>query len=146
MAHTTVPRLRIDGNQVYYVDGAHALSANAVLVTRENIPWATTTDSGALQPGVPAISPASNERFNMRFAGPGTATLQVQPGTAVVSGIMGQILPDGETPRHGPFVPGQGHSALQLKGDPSITSYSSNIPHAQRGIAADFIEVGAWQE
>lgn len=70
--------------------------------------------------------------------------ISLPSGNHNISGIVVQVLPSGQEPINGPFLPGVGHSALQLNGDPTVTNYSVAIPQAQTGIAADFIEVGSW--
>lgn len=92
----------------------------------------------------PAIPLTSTERTNLQYSTPGIATIQLLPGTHVISGIIAQVRPTGaEVPRGG-FIPGMGHSQLVLDGDPTVTHYSVGIANAQTGIAADFVEVGAW--
>lgn len=44
----------------------------------------------------------------------------------------------------GAFVKGEGFTALQLDGDPSITGYSAVEGFERQAVTADFIEVGAW--
>lgn len=101
----------------------------------------------------PLLSNTSPTRTNIAIAGPlmvrvGLAAPNspnnTYPRTASIHGIIAQILPTGRVPQHGGFLPGLGHSQLALSNDPTITSYSANLPNAQTGIAADFVEVGAW--
>ena len=93
---------------------------------------------------VPHIPVTSSERTNFAVANQPFFTLELLPGTHSISGIILQVLPSGSDPVNGKFLPGVGHSELVLNGDPTITNYSVAIPHAQTGVAADFIEVGAW--
>lgn len=89
----------------------------------------------------------SNVRTNLTVSGPTLARLQLASAsstTYTIAGIVAQVLPNGKTPTPGGFLPGLGSSALQLADDPSITTYSAALPRAQRGIAANFVEVGAW--
>ena len=92
------------------------------------------------------LTAASSTRTNLTINGPVIANLKVAAAVsdAVITGIVAQVLPTGETPQPGGFLPGRGTTELALSGDPSITSYSVGIPNAQQGIAADFVEVGAW--
>lgn len=92
----------------------------------------------------PVIPPLETLRTNATFAGPGFTSLRVGAGTHNIQGIIAQILPGGQIPTRGGFIPGLGFTALQLSGDPTITSYSAVHLNAQMGVAADFIEVGAW--
>ena len=97
-----------------------------------------TTGQGAI------LAATSTTRTNMTFAGPGFAKLVAPAGTQKIQGIIAQVLPNGVTVPLGGFLPGMGHTALELRDNPSITSYSANIPNAQIGVAANFAEVGAW--
>lgn len=82
---------------------------------------------------------------NLAITGPTMATLRTPNGTVRIHGIVAQVLPTGSTFRSGRFIPGMGFTGLKLKNDPQITSYSSEIPNAQIGVSASFMEVGAWQ-
>ena len=97
-----------------------------------------TTGSGAM------MTPTSTARTNMTYTGPGFATLVAPAGTQTIQGIIAQVVPTSAPRNTGPFVPGMGFTGLELKDDPSTTTYSSEIPNAQIGVAASFVEVGAW--
>lgn len=91
------------------------------------------------------LSVGSTTRTNLTANGPGFATLRFEGGkTFQIAGIIAQILPKGKTPVNGGFLPGAGFTALQLADNPMSTDYSAVLPNAQRGLAADFVEVGAW--
>lgn len=93
------------------------------------------------------LTTASNTRTNLSINGPVFANLKVaSAATCTITGIIAQVLPTGTSPKAGGFLPGLGATALMLKDDPSITNYSAVLPNAQRGIAANFVEVGAWQQ
>ena len=91
-----------------------------------------------------AIPVTSVQRTNLVVSGPTLAQVRLLAGSHTIHGIIAQVLPDGQVPDPGGFLPGVGHSQLALANDPTITSYSAYLPNAQTGIAADFVEVGAW--
>lgn len=137
---TDEPQLHIHSeDEVDFVPDGSATNPNAGLVVVQNQPMAKMAEQGSL-------SPETATRTNMSFAGPGFATLELtSAGSYTISGIIGQILPNGTSPKAGGFLPGLGTTALMLKDDPSITNYSAALPLAQRGVAANFVEVGAWR-
>lgn len=92
---------------------------------------------------VTALPPSSNVRVNASFPGGTTYTLTVLGGS-LLSGTIAQILPEGETPTTGGFLPGMGHSMLSLNGDVSITEYSAVLENYQMALTANFIETGTW--
>ena len=92
----------------------------------------------------PKIALTSTQRTNLQVSNVPFLTLGFLTGAHVVNGIVVQMLPTGQAPIAGGFLPGLGHSALEVSEDPTITSYSANLPNAQTGIAVDFVEVGAW--
>jgi len=94
----------------------------------------------------PMLSTSDSQRTNVSVSGPSTLSVSVAGTNDVqVNGLIAQILPNGETPEPGGFISGQGHSGLRLNSDPMITQYSANIPNAQIGVSAEFIETGAWE-
>ena len=133
--------LYIDGNDIYYCpnkDGNAFLAVDSDTGDIYAIPQSVTQSW-------PTLPVNTTQRTNMQFTGPGIAQLRSPQGTFTVNGIIAQILPNGETPKPGPFLPGLGNSAMELRDNPSITNYSAVIPNAQIGVAASFVEVGAWQ-
>ena len=132
--------LYIEGEQIYYAPSGNG---NAVLIVDPDTGnlYALPEEAYDL---APTLSPNDATRTNMSFFGPGFARLRAPQGNFVLQGIIAQILPNGQQPVHGPFIPGMGHTGLELRDNPSITSYSANIPNAQIGVAANFAEVGAW--
>ena len=92
---------------------------------------------------VTALPPSSNVRVNASFPGGTTYTLTVLGGS-LLNGTIAQILPEGETPTTGGFLPGMGHSMLSLNGDVSITEYSAVLENYQMALTANFIETGTW--
>lgn len=134
--------LYIESEQIYY---APSNNGNAVLIVDPvsgNL-YALPEEAYVL---TPTLSPNDTTRTNMSFFGPGFARLRAPQGNFVVQGIVAQILPNGQQPAKGPFIPGMGHTGLELKDNPSITQYSANIPNAQIGVAASFVETEAWTE
>lgn len=89
---------------------------------------------------------SSTQRTNLTVSGPTLARVRFTPGTLAISGIIAQVLPNGRVPLSGGFLPGLGHTEIELASDPTIISYSANLPNAQTGISADFVEVGAWKQ
>ncbi len=66
-------------------------------------------------------------------------------GYLTIYGMIAQVLPVGESPSIGGFVPGRGHSGVRLSNDPQVTEYSAAIPGAQVAMTAEFTETGAWE-
>lgn len=129
--------------------------ATAVTPTGINIPvppgyslhvGAHGTGTGIVVNGVngATIPLTSTTRTNIVVPGPGIFNIGFRVGTTTLIGLIAQVLPQGRVPDKGGFLPGLGHSTLELNGNPTVTSYSVGIPNAQAGIAADFIETGAW--
>jgi hypothetical protein len=63
-------------------------------------------------------------------------------GTMVLSGLVAQVLPTGETPATGMFMSGQGHSGCSFDTLPSLTEYSVGVDKI--GLAAKLVETEAW--
>ena len=134
--------LYIEGKQVYYAPSGNG---NAVLIVDPDTGNLYALPEDAYGP-TPTLSPNDATRTNMSFFGPGFARLRAPQGDFVLQGVIAQILPNGQQPVKGPFIPGMGHTGLELKDNPSITQYSANIPNAQIGVAASFVEAEAWTE
>ena len=65
-------------------------------------------------------------------------------GTVTLSGMMVQVLKDGQTPEAGGFISGQGHSGCQFASQPEYTPYSAAFDNV--GMVASFVETGAWEQ
>lgn len=88
----------------------------------------------------------TSTRTNASFTGGAHYLVTVAgAGVLTLTGLIAQILPDGETPEIGPWLPGRGNSGLRLSGDPMVTGYSAAITHASVGLSAEFVETGAWE-
>lgn len=94
-------------------------------------------------PEIPAEQPNSSQRLTHYYPGGRSYSLFVQGGS-VLQGVMAQILPEGQTPASGGFIPGMGFSALALQDNPQITEYSAVLENYQMAMTANFIEVGSW--
>lgn len=65
------------------------------------------------------------------------------PGaTAIISGVMAQIVDAGSTPLWERFISGQGNSGCRFDGTPATTPYSAALNLV--GMTANLVEVGAW--
>ena len=98
---------------------------------------------GRDDPEIPAEPPNSSQRLTHHYPGGRSYSLFVQGGS-VLQGVMAQILPEGQTPSSGGFIPGMGFSALALQDNPQITEYSAVLENYQMAMTANFIEVGSW--
>ena len=89
-----------------------------------------------------------DSRFNATFAASsGYDGIELSlggAGTITLSGLMVQVLEDGVTPETGNFISGQGHSGVSFLTQPNYTPYSAVYTRA--GLAAQFVETGAWAE
>jgi len=65
-------------------------------------------------------------------------------GTVLLTALMVQVLPNGETPETGGFISGQGNSGLRFVSQPNVTPYSAVFDRV--GVVAEFIETGGWDE
>jgi hypothetical protein len=93
------------------------------------------------------MSVTDNSRFNATFTGNNIDGIELSltgSGTVTLSGMMVQVLRNGETPEPGGFISGQGHSGLQFAQQPSYTPYSAVFTRA--GLAAEFVETGGWEQ
>ena len=89
-----------------------------------------------------------DSRFNVSFQHSSTLDgIEIYltgSGTVTLSGMMVQVLKDGETPETGNFISGQGHSGLTFLTQPTYTPYSAVFTRA--GLAAEFVETGGWED
>lgn len=67
-------------------------------------------------------------------------------GTLTLAGLIGQILPTGQTVEPGDFIPGRGNTGVRISGNPSVTGYSAALTNASVGMTAEFVETGAWEQ
>jgi hypothetical protein len=65
-------------------------------------------------------------------------------GTITLTGMMVQVLKDGEIPETGEFISGQGNSGCQFASQPEYTPYSAAFDNV--GMIASFIETGSWEQ
>lgn len=63
-------------------------------------------------------------------------------GTVTLTGLIVQVLPDGQAVKPGPFISGQGHSGLRFAAQPEYTPYSYSFDTV--GVVAELIEAGGW--
>jgi len=104
-------------------------------------------DTGAPNP-LTLMSVTDNSRFNATFqAASNVDGIELSlsgAGTVTLSGMMVQVLKNGEQPETGGFISGQGHSGLKFLTQPTYTPYSA--VYTKAGLAAQFIETGGWDE
>lgn len=92
------------------------------------------------------LDTVTSTRTNATFSGGAIYNITLSgTGVLTLAGLIAQILPVGEVPEIGPWLPGRGHSGLRLSNDPMVTGYSAAIEHASVGLSAEFIETGAWE-
>jgi hypothetical protein len=65
-------------------------------------------------------------------------------GSVILTAIMVQVLPLGQTPEPGGFISGQGNSGLRFVSQPSLTPYSASLDRV--GVVAEMVETGGWDE
>ena len=65
-------------------------------------------------------------------------------GTLTLRGMTAVILPTSTPDPSGNFVSGRGNSGVLLRDDPQVTAYSAVLNNTAVGVAANFIETGAW--
>lgn len=111
-----------------------------------------TPSTGATTFGVPEtlslLAVTDPTRFTESFAASsGFTGVQLSlggSGTVTLSGLMVQVLPDGQTPETGGFISGQGNSGCQFLTQPEYTPYS--VAFDQVGVVAELVETGGWQQ
>ena len=95
---------------------------------------------------VPMMSVSDVQRTNTVLPGGAWYDITIQgDGVLTLAGLMGQILPVGQTPEPGNFIPGRGNTGVRLAGDPAVTGYSAALANASVGMTAEFVETGAWE-
>lgn len=94
------------------------------------------------------LSVSTSTRVNTEI-GDGATGLELSldnttPGTPSLSGMIVQILPDGETPATGGFVSGQGHSGCAFIGRPVVVPNTVADGLELVDISVKLGEVGEW--
>ena len=90
---------------------------------------------------------ATVQRTNTVLAGNAWYEISVGgEGTLTLAGLIGQILPTGQTVEPGDFIPGRGNTGVRISGNPSVTGYSAALTNASVGMTAEFVETGAWEQ
>lgn len=96
---------------------------------------------------LPLLSTSTSQRTNVSLPGGTWYDVTVQGnGVLTLTGLIGQILPVGEVPETGGFIPGQGNTGVRLASEPVVTGYSAAIANASVGVTAEFVETGAWEQ
>lgn len=107
----------------------------------------TATPDGGSSVSLPMMSVSSPQRTNTILPGGTWYSVTIAgEGVLTLAGLIGQILPVGETPQPGNFIPGQGNTGVRLSGNPTVTGYSAAITNASIGMTAEFVETGAWEQ
>lgn len=83
-----------------------------------------------------SVASSVADRVEFYFAKTDTADC-----TFVLSGLIAQILPTGETPASGDFLAGRGTTGLEFASAPEIEYYSANINNGQIGLSLTMAEV-----
>lgn len=96
---------------------------------------------------LPILPVSSAQRTNVVIPGESWCDISVGgEGTLTLAGLIGQILPTGQTVEPGDFIPGRGNTGVRLSGNPSVTGYSAALNNASVGMTAEFVETGAWEQ
>ena len=105
--------------------------------------------SGVNPTGSPTAVPVASVAaalFSHSFSAPagvGGIELYLEKGkNYILSGLMVQVLPNGQSPNITSFVSGQGASGAQFDGFPSKEAYSAAFDLV--GVSAEFIETEQW--
>lgn len=107
----------------------------------------TVTPVGGLAETMPILTTNTDQRFSSSWDGSQYSGVELSfslnSGSAVISGMMMQILPTGVIPKKGAFISGQGHSGLRFATQPSLTN--NNIALDRQSLSAQLIEDEAWR-
>lgn len=108
----------------------------------------TRADGVAVQPvELTLMSVNDDSRFNKSFASSdgfnGVFLRLGGSGFITLSGMMVQVLPEGQTPESGGFISGQGHSGARFTEQPAYTPFSAALD--QVSVVATFVETESWE-
>jgi hypothetical protein len=123
--------------------GVHGSSFGSAVLTVTPYTSATSASS----PSNITLLPVNTQtRVNTSFSGNLYTGITLElggNGTLVLSGLIVQILPIGQTPAEGSFISGQGNSGCYFAEQPRLQNYSSAMDKV--GMTAKLIEVGQWE-
>lgn len=94
---------------------------------------------------VPIYGVTSRDRVYRSFDGDAYVGAYVRlngEGTITLSGIMGQLLKNGESPQIGGFISGQGNGGCLFESQPTLTHYSAVMNKV--GLNAKLVETEPW--
>jgi hypothetical protein len=138
---SSVPSLYvpIPPNHTLWLGHAATVESGVVNVT-------VTPDTGTAQ-NLTAVSMSSNQWWSTSFNGdatPGiTLTLtSTSLGVIRLTGIMGQILPNGAVPAPSAFISGQGSSGMSFANTASVSQYSAALDRV--GVSVELVETEPW--
>jgi len=119
--------------------GAHGVASATSGLTATPVNGSATT--------LPVLATTTDQRFSNSWDGsqyPGVElSFSLNSGSAVIAGMMMQILPTGVTPDAGGFVSGQGNSGLSFATQPTLTN--NNAALDRQSLSVQLIEDAAWR-
>lgn len=129
------------------IPAGHTLwfGAHGVEQASATSPLTVTSDNGVTQ-RVAVLSVFTNERFSNSYVGGTNSGITISlgaNGTAVLSGMMAQVLPTGMLPTSGGFISGQGHAGVRFATNPTLQQYSAAMDMAS--LTAQFVEDETWR-
>lgn len=121
-----------------------ATGAGGMTMRRITARFPETLSAPVLLPVTPVTSAtrftttvkAADGNFGVEFA------LAINGGTTTLSGMMAQILPDGQIPFVKDFISGQGHTGCAFASRPEESPQSA--ARDIYGLSAELVETGAW--
>ena len=91
------------------------------------------------------LTTSTMQRVNTSFNGDTYDWVSLElggTGGIVLTGVIGQILPNGVVPQEGGFISGQGHSGCAFATLPQLSQYSVALDKVSLSI--NLVETGAW--
>jgi len=118
--------------------------AGAMMMRRITARFPETTSAPEVLPMTPVTS---TTRFSNTIRGDENTFgvefyLATAGGTTTISGMMAQILPDGQRPFASEFISGQGNSGCAFASRPEESPQSA--ARDIYGLSAELVEIGAW--
>lgn len=120
--------------------GVHgeANAAGRVKVT----PFTGSTPGTVIHPTILSVSTATRVNTEVEGTGLELSLDNSSPGACTLTGMIVQILRDGEVPATGDFISGQGHGPCRFKGRPNRTPFIATPEDTRMRVSATLVEVG----
>lgn len=123
--------------------GVHGSNANNFIKVT---PYVGASAGAAVYPAILSVS--TTTRVNTSFSSVTGIELVMNngpTGSPELTGLIVQILPDGEAPATGGFISGQGHSGCRFLGRPTVVAGVVAPGLEVLSVTAKLGEVGAWE-